>query len=441
VVYLGWPIIWILCGPLTEIARAEVLVRSGEGLPIGGDSEAEHDPVRPGSVTVALKNTGLRGLVVADTMISDVDGEAGRLFYRGYAVEELAANSTYEEVAHLLIEGRLPEDGELREFQSALVRARRIAAHHVRLLGAQKKELTYMEVLQSAVPVLAADDPVPGDESKRAVRIRATDLVGKVAALATAAYRMRSGLAPLEPSRSLSHAGDILRMLLDREPEAEAVRALDAVLILHADHSFNASTFTARTVASTRASLPAAAGAALGALSGELHGGANERVMAMFEEIGDLSAVERFVKKKLDAGERVMGMGHAVYQTMDPRARVLRSMAEQMARDADNPVWFNLAQRVEEVVAREFMRRKGKKIYPNVDFFSAVVYRYMGIPKELYTPLFAIARAAGWGAHVIEERFGEAHGRPALYRPLAEYTGDYCGPGHCSFVPLDRRRS
>jgi citrate synthase len=228
-------------------------------------------------------------------------------------------------------------------------------------------------------------------------------------------------------------------MLKGKVPEKETARDFDVALILQAEHTFNASTFAGRVVASTRAHMYASVAAAIGALSGELHGGANARVMNNLLEIGDPAKVEGWVKAQFEQGKRVMGMGHAVYKTLDPRADILRHIAERLARRTGDSKWFLMTRKMEEATAREFKRRKGREIYPNVDLYSASVYYMMGITPDLFTPVFAVSRIAGWTAHILEEKFPEPPVKPVLYRPTAEYSGNYCGPLGCKYVPLEKR--
>lgn len=385
------------------------------------------------------KNTGLRGVTVTDTRVSHVDGEAGRLIYRGYDISVLAERSTYEEVAYLLLFQDLPGPGELASFSATLARERRLSPWHLDLLRAYPSDSSPIDVLQSLAAALSAGDPRPGDVSKDAMRVRAVDLVAKFASLTAAWHRIRQGLDPIEPSADVGHAADFLRMLQGRDADPAVARDLDVALILHADHSLNASTFTARTVASTRAHLYAAVSSALGALSGELHGGANARVMQMLHEIGDARAVEDYVRDHLDRHEPVMGMGHAVYRTDDPRALILTEMSRHAGERAGDSRWYELTVAVQAATQRLFRERKGSDIYPNVDMYSASLYHVLGLPSDLFTPVFAVSRIAGWGAHVIEERFAEAQEKPQLYRPQSDYVGQYCGEVSCAYVPLEDR--
>ncbi|MEN8258927.1 MAG: citrate/2-methylcitrate synthase [Thermodesulfobacteriota bacterium] len=387
-----------------------------------------------------VKNIGLRGIPVADTKISYIDGTKGELQYRGFLIEDLAQHSTYEEVAHLLIYGHLPSRPELEAFDSRLREVRTIPAGIIDALRGRAKSAASMDVLQGAVPILGDDDPDFGDNSKEAVQAQAVRLIARLPTVLAAWKRIRNNEEVVVPRADLGHAANFLYMLTAEEPRELTARILDVCLVLHADHTFNASTFAAREVASTRAHLYAAITAALGALSGELHGGANTRVMQMLQEIGSPAEAADYVKAKLDAGERIMGMGHAVYKTMDPRAPILMEMALEFGGKSGEGFWVEIAEKVREATQAEFKARKGREIYPNVDFYSGLTYYQMGIDPDLFTPIFALSRVAGWCAHVIEEKFAEAQEKPALYRPKAEYIGDYCGPQGCKFVPLEERK-
>jgi citrate synthase (EC 2.3.3.1) len=228
-------------------------------------------------------------------------------------------------------------------------------------------------------------------------------------------------------------------MLKGEKWDRETERDLDVCMILHAEHSFNASTFTARAVASTRSHTYGAVAAAVAALAGELHGGANTRVMMMLEEVGSKDRVREWVTRRLEEGKKIMGLGHAVYEVDDPRVKVLKPMAKAICERTGHSHWYELATEIEKVAKEVFQRIKGKTIPTNVDFYSAPTYHAMGIPKDLFTPIFAMARTAGWTAHIIEERLGEAHGKPQLYRPQADYIGSYCGPDKCEWRPLEKR--
>jgi citrate synthase len=298
-----------------------------------------------------------------------------------------------------------------------------------------------MDILQASVSILASHDPQLHEETREANFRKATRLVAKLPAVVTAWERIRKGLEPVRPHGELTHAGNFLSMLTGNPPDPETARDFDICLTLHADHSFNASTFAGREVASTHAHMYASVGAAMGALSGELHGGANSEVMNMLLEIGDMDRVTSWVSEKLKKGGKVMGMGHAVYRTEDPRATILRRICGRLAERTGDRRWFEMTKAIETATKEEFRKIKGKEIYPNVDFYSASVYHMMGIPKDLFTPVFAISRISGWTAHIIEEKFAEAQPKPELYRPDSDYVGNYCGLEGCEYVPVEKRVS
>lgn len=385
-----------------------------------------------------IADTGLRGVPVASTRISYVDGEQGRLLYRGYRIEDLAQGASFEEVAHLLLRDRLPDFGELEAMRAALAAERGLPEHVLQMLRVLPRKSEPMEVLQAAVPLLAYGDEELKDSSREASRRMGTRLVARLPGIVAAWHRIRRGLDPVAPDPELGQAGNLLYMLSGQQPDAEAARYLDICLILHAEHSLNASTFAAREVCSTRAHMYAAVAAAVGSLSGELHGGANARVMRMLQEIGSEERIEEYVRSTLEGGGKIMGMGHAVYRTMDPRARILAPISRRLGERSEKPEWYELSAELENRTREYFRQQKGREIHPNVDFYSATVYFHLGVPVDLFTPIFAASRVAGWAAHVIEERHAEA-AETALYRPSSEYVGDYCGPQECSFMPLERR--
>jgi len=251
--------------------------------------------------------------------------------------------------------------------------------------------------------------------------------------------RVRDGLDIVDPDPNLDHAANFLYMMSGVKPDDEIEKIFDTCLILHAEHTFNASTFVARQVASTRAHMYSATSAAIGALSGELHGGANTEVMKMLLEIGTIDNVVPWIKEKMSKGERIMGMGHAVYKTYDPRAQVLKELSRKLAAKTGDP-WYAITEKVEITTIEEMKKQKGKAIYPNVDLYSASLYYMLKIPMDLNTPIFAISRVVGWTAHIIEEKFAEAAPKPALYRPKAVYVGKYCGPEGCEYKSLDLRK-
>jgi len=384
------------------------------------------------------KNIGLRGIEVADTKISNIDGEKGKLIYRGFDILDLTKNSTFEETAYLLLYDKLPTKQELNEFNSKLVEARFIPKQMQKNMGNWRGDADPMDMLQAFVSALAGyyDEEF---SNKDASYEKAINLVAKVPTIIASWHRIRNGLEIIDPDASLSHAANFLYMMSGEKPDAEVERIFDVCLILHADHTFNASTFTARQVASTRAHMYSAASAAIGALSGELHGGANTEVMKMLLEISDVNKVESWIKEQLTQGEKIMGMGHAVYKTYDPRAQVLKELSRKLAGKSKEQ-WFEMTEKIETATISEMKLQKGKDIYPNVDLYSASIYYMLKIPMDLNTPIFAISRVAGWAAHIIEEKFAEAAPKTALYRPKAVYVGKYCGPQGCEYKTLDLRK-
>ena len=384
------------------------------------------------------KNIGLRGIEVADTKISNIDGEKGKLIYRGFDILDLTRNSTFEETAYLLLYDKLPTKSQLDEFNEKLIDARYIPKQMQKNMGNWRKDADPMDMLQAFVSALAGyyDEEF---SNKDASYEKAINLLAKVPTIVASWQRIRNGLEIVDPDASLSHAANFLYMMTGKIPDPQVEKIFDICLILHADHTFNASTFTARQVASTRAHMYSAASAAIGALSGELHGGANTEVMKMLLEISDVDKVEGWIKEKMKLGDRIMGMGHAVYKTYDPRAQVLKSLSSKLAEKTKEP-WFDLTEKVETTTISEMKSQKGRDIYPNVDLYSASIYYMLKIPVDLNTPIFAISRVVGWAAHIIEEKFAEAAPKPALYRPKAVYVGKYCGPQGCEYQTLDLRK-
>ena len=386
-----------------------------------------------------ILNTGLRGVKIAQTRISDVDGDAGRLIYRGYLIQELASRATFEEVAYLLLFEKLPSQAELLNFKGQLSRERELPAELIAALKTRPANALAMDVLQAAVSMLANHDPeLPQCTRDSTIRM-AIRLIAKTATLVAAWHRIRRGLEPVMPNPDLDHAANFLYMLNKETPDPEIARFLDVCLVLHAEHSFNASTFAAREVASTRAHIYAAVSAAIGSLSGELHGGANARVMDMLLKIGTPDAVESYIQTEFTAGRKIMGLGHAVYNVDDPRAFILTPMSKIMGEKIGDTRWYDISRLLETTAKAAFNQRKGMDIVVNVDFYSASLYYTMGIPVDLFTPVFAVSRVAGWVAHVIEEQYAGASAKPVLYRPESEYVGDYCGPETCSFTPIENR--
>ncbi len=386
-----------------------------------------------------ILNTGLRGFSVATTRISHVDKAAEKLIYRGFLAKDLADTSTFEEVVFLLLYERLPTKNELEAFNAQLTGARNVPPELIAALKTRPKDSLPMDILQASVPMLANHDPNIKTYTAEASVQMGIRLIASFPTIVAAWDRIRNNKEPIEPSDQLSHAANFLYMLGGNVPDEETARFFDICLILHAEHSFNASTFSARQVASTRAHMYASVSAAIGSLSGELHGGANARVMQMLKKIGSVDAVEDYVNGEFDAGRVIFGLGHAIYKGDDPRADILAPMSRALGERIGETKWHDISKAVENTGKESFRKRKGKDIFVNVDFWSASVYYSMGIPIDLFTPVFAISRISGWVTHIIEEQFAGAAPEPVLYRPDSEYVGDYCGPDECSYVPMDDR--
>ncbi len=373
------------------------------------------------STTVAK---GLEGVVAEATRLSDVQGQVGRLLYRGYDINDLAAHSTFEETVYLLWYGSLPTRSQLDKFRQELAAARPLPSAILAQMNSWPKEANVMDVLRTVVSLLGLYAPQPGVESEEARRAAALNLTAQIATITTAWNSIRQGQTPVPPRTNLSHAANFLYMLTGREPTPEAAHILDVALILHADHSLNASTFVARSVASTLSDMYSAITAALGALKGPLHGGANEQVMRTLLKIGDLSNVEPYVNSQLEQKKKVMGFGHRVYKADDPRALLLRKIAGELADHTGNHKWYDMQEKMRKLVTQK------KPLPVNVDFYSASVYYSLGIPIDLFTPVFAISRIAGWTAHVLEQ-----YGDNRIVRPDALYIGE----SSRSYIPIEKR--
>ena len=377
-------------------------------------------------MSTAVAGKGLEGIVAAISGICWIDGDAGVLAYRGIDIHELAVHSTFEETTYLLWNGILPNQLKLREFTAQLALARNIDQRIVDLLRSFPTTATPMEVLRTAVSALSFYDADEKDNSHDANVRKAYNLTAQVAMIVAIYDRIRKGKEVVAPDRSLSHAGNFLWMLTGELPSETATRTLDVALILHADHELNASTFAARVIAATLSDIHSAVTGAIGALKGPLHGGANEAVMRLLYEI-DKAGVDPvdFVKNMLAAKQKISGFGHRVYKTEDPRATHLRKMSEQLGIDAGQPKWFNYSRAIELYVKGE------KKLNANVDFYSASTYATLGIDIDLYTPIFAISRIAGWAAHIIEQLDDNR-----LIRPRAEYIGPVYP---AAYIPMEER--
>ncbi|MEZ4528376.1 MAG: citrate/2-methylcitrate synthase [Desulfobacterales bacterium] len=387
-----------------------------------------------------ILNTGLRGVTVASTKISDVRGKEGKLIYRGYLVKDLAENTCFEEVIHLLLFEKLPDRKELADLKQHLSAERQIPPDVIAALRTRPNDALPMDILQAGVSLLANHDPDIRIENSRDATLRmGLRLIARLPTVLAAWDRIRKGKEPLDPLPDLDHAANFLYMMSGQKPDAELTTFFDTCLVLHAEHSFNASTFAAREIASTRAHMYAAVAGAVGSLSGALHGGANTRVMQMLMKIGSPDAIDDYIKNQLESGGLIMGLGHAVYKVDDPRALILAPMSQKMGERTGESKWYEMSALLEKKAKAAFKQRKNMDIFVNVDFYSASLYSSMGIDMDLFTPLFAISRIAGWVAHVLEEQFAEAAPKPMLYRPESKYVGDYCGPEECTLDHIDKR--
>lgn len=367
---------------------------------------------------------GLQDIVAAESSICFIDGQKGRLLYRGYDVVELAEKSTFEEVAYLLWYGRLPGKVEFEAFLDSFTGSMELPIETVMILRMFPRSATPMEVLRTSVSSLGHWDPDSGNTRLDACLRKAIRLTERIPQLVTAHQRLRQGMEPVPPVPGKSIAYNFLYTLHGEEPRPEWVRAFDVALILHADHELNASTFAARVVAATMSDMYSAVTSAIGALKGPLHGGANEQVMKMLAEIGEPGRAEAWVKNALANKVKVPGFGHRVYRTEDPRAAILRRYAQQLTAGTPHEWLYQTCREVERAM------RENSKVYPNVDLYSGICYHAMGIPVELYTPIFAVSRVVGWTAHILEQW---ANNR--LIRPRARYTG----PDGLSYVPIENR--
>jgi citrate synthase len=365
---------------------------------------------------------GLEGIVACSTAISAIVGST--LTYRGYTIEDLAANSTFEEVVYLLWNGRLPSRKEFADFQASLQEKMALPQRCFGWFHGLPTEVHPMDFMHTVVAGLSLHDPdanVIADEPNRRKAIRLTARLGTIIA---AYHRVRTGQWPLQPIPGRSIAWNFLYMLFGEEPELYRVRQFDTCLILHADHELNASAFSARVTSSTESGIYSSVMAAIGTLKGPLHGGANERVMRMLQEIGSMDHIEPFLKEALAEKRKVMGFGHRVYKDGDPRAKILREMSREITKQTGQPHLYEMSVRIDDVMQRE------KGLLPNVDFYSATVYHAMGIPIDLFTPVFAMSRVSGWCAHVFEQ-----YSKNRIYRP----RGKYIGPTGLKYQQIEER--
>ncbi len=372
-------------------------------------------------------NEGLEGVIATSSEICFIDGEKGKLLYRGIPIEQLAEHSTFEETSFFLLYGHLPSRDELEAYESRLKSYRPITGEileFARKLGSLAKPMHLLRTIVSAAGVF---DPDADNNSIERNAARAEELIALFPTIVAALQRLQQGKEPIAPNPDLGHAANFLYMLNGEQPNDYAARVFDICLILHAEHGFNASTFTARAVISTLTDMYSAVTAAIGSLKGPLHGGANEGVMHLLNEIGEIERTEDVVLEKLRTKTKIMGFGHRVYKALDPRAKILMQFSEKLAQLTGNEKYYNISKKVEEIMAREV---GAKGIYPNVDFFSASVYHYLGIDTSLFTPIFAVSRVSGWTAHVLEQLHNNR-----LLRPRAVYLGEF----DRSYIPMSER--
>ncbi len=369
-----------------------------------------------------MSGAGLEGVVATTSEISSIID--GVLTYRGIDIDVLAEKSTFEEVVYYLWYGKLPTQQELSALTKELATNATIPSEVVDLMKKSPKDVHPMSLLRTAISALALYDSETQDMSHEANIRKAIRLVAKTTSLVSAWEQIRNGKEPIAPRAGYTVAQNFLYMLTGKEPDQIAVEALDKALVLHADHELNASTFAARVTVATLSDLYSGVVSALGALKGPLHGGANEAVMAMLEEIGSVDKVEAYVNKKFENKEKIMGFGHRVYKDGDPRAKHLRKMSEQLTKISGEEKWYQMSIKIDEMVV------SAKGLKPNVDFYSASVYYTLGIPRDLFTPIFAISRMSGWTAHILEQ-----YANNRLIRPRADYTG----PTHVAYIPIEQR--
>ncbi len=366
----------------------------------------------------------MEGIVIGKSSITFIDGNLGILRYRGVDIKELAKNSTFEEVAYLLRKGKLPVLSELKSFEHELSKNRTITPEVLALLKKIPRGSDPMEAARTAVSFMAAFPRKRSETFQDANNRKAVQLTAALAPVVASFDRIRKGKKYFRPDPRLGHAANFLYLLTGRKPSTEAERAFNTISILYADHEMNASTFAAVVTVSTLADLGGAVTSAIATLAGPLHGGSNQRVMEMLEEIGKVENVEGFIDRELASGRRIMGFGHRIYKTFDPRALILREVAEGLAQESGDRKWFDMAERIEAAV----WEKKGLR--PNIEFYAAVTLNALGVPKDLMPAVFACNRIAGWVAHVFEQ-----YADNRLIRPLTEYVG----PAETPYVPLDRR--
>ena len=376
------------------------------------------------SKPAAKSGAGLEGVVAAESAIGDVDGVNGVLIYQGLNIHDLAERSTFEETVYLLWHGRLPKRDELDALRRELAANQRLPEEVIELVRRFPAEAEPMDALRTAVSALGFYDPGARDLSREGALRTATKLTAQLPVVVAAFERLRQGLEPVEPRNDLNIASNFLYMLKGEEPAEREARIFDVCLILHADHELNASTFTSRVIAGTLADMYGAVTGAVAALSGPLHGGANTNVMKMLLEIGEPARADEWLREALASKKKIMGFGHRVYKTEDPRSVWLRKFSRELAEAKGETRWIEILDRLRELMFAE------KKLYPNVDYYSGSAYYQMGIPLDLFTPIFAVSRISGWTGHILEQ-----YANNRLIRPRAEYIG----PRGVPYVPIDGR--
>ena len=374
--------------------------------------------------TPATSAKGLEGVVAASTRLSDVRGDIGQLIYCGYDINKLAGKVTFEEIIHLLHHDHLPDRKELDELKSLLAAKRELPKGVVEIIKKFPKDTPPMHAIRTAVSALGCFDPEADNDSMDENRLKALRLIARIPIITAYFHRHRQGKILLPPEPSLGEAADLLYLIDGEKPSAEKINTLDMCYVLHADHGMNASTFSARVTIATLSDMYSAITSAIGTLKGPLHGGANEGVIKMLQEIGSLDRVDAYIAEALEQKKKIMGIGHRVYKTLDPRAPHLKRMAQILSAKIGEPKWIQMSDRIAEIMLKE------KNLHANVDFYSATVYYSLGIPTDLFTPIFAIARAAGWTAHVLEQLSDNR-----LIRPQSQYAG----PVGLKVKPIDQR--
>lgn len=378
-------------------------------------------------MTTSEISRGLEGVNVAATKLCSIDGQEGKLIYAGYDIYDLAEHASFEETAFLLWNLRLPTRSELDDLEALLIKERPLSDLNRKLIGELVGHARPMRTLEIGVTALGALDPMSGDFSEQQLKLTAAKLTARMPTVVAAFHRARQGLDIIPPRDDLGHAANFLWTLRGEEPTELETRVFDVAMTLHAEHEMNASTFAAIVTASTMSDMYSAIASAIGTLKGPLHGGANDAVFQMLQAIGESENIEPHVEAMLARGERVMGIGHRVYKTTDPRAIILERLGEELAEVSPERRYFDLSKRVRDYLSE---RLAGRPLFPNVDFFSASVYRMLGIPNDLYTPIFAVARIAGWSAHLLEQ-----YADNRLVRPNAVYSGEAAR----SYQPIGER--